>query len=71
MIIKEEDWKRGVLFACIMIYKNSLDDSNNSITIEILKNAGIIKKEIKPILEAYEEDEIIVFLYDLMMKEIL
>ena len=68
MKIRHEDWKRGVLFTCLLMHKQNLDNDCNTITIDILKNAQIEKKELFPILECYEDPEDIIFLKNLMVE---
>lgn len=61
MTIKERNWKRGVLFVCIILIKYHFDTYYLDVK-EVLMQSCIEKREIKPILKKYEESKDIKFL---------
>ncbi len=64
MTVKNKNWKRGVLFACITLANQMpfADEPNMSEISDIINQAEIPVKEIEPILVDYEEKEIIDYL---------
>ena len=61
MTIKERNWKRGILFACIILIRYHSDTYYLDVK-EVLMQSCIEKREIKPILKKYEESKDIKFL---------
>ena len=57
--MKDANWKRGVLFACISLRNMSITNNNKDDISWIIGQAGIEKKEIKSLLKDYEKKETI------------